>query len=77
MSATVELTCDGCGKRRGPSEPPLKRCASCHDAVYCTKECQSGRWGVHKAKCQKDKNLLRSYYSADGLTLTFNLENVS
>ena len=42
-------TCGGCGA----SEGSLKRCGRCLTVTYCSKECQTEHWAVHKATCSK------------------------
>ena len=39
--------CSNCGKESAF----LKRCARCHLAAYCTKECQTNDWARHKPTC--------------------------
>ena len=35
----------------------LKRCAACHIAIYCSKECQRDDWKRHKLDCTGTKSL--------------------
>ena len=51
--------CFICGKQE-TAEAPLSRCAGCHIAVYCSKECQKSHWNLsHKALCKDSEKLLR------------------
>lgn len=44
--------CDWCLKR-GTPEAPLKKCAACHNAAYCSRECQALAWKAHhKRECK-------------------------
>ncbi|KAG5729442.1 Ankyrin-2 [Termitomyces sp. T112] len=43
-----EKGCDCCGV----SDKPLKNCAKCHVARYCSVECQRKEWSTHKKTCQ-------------------------
>lgn len=36
---------------RQSSEVPLMYCMRCHDAMYCSKECQRKNWKIHKKTC--------------------------
>lgn len=58
-SDDVEHTCFECGK---PDEPEKRhpKCANCHCARYCSKECQRTHWSsTHKALCKDSDKLLR------------------
>ncbi|KAF7336453.1 Zinc finger, MYND-type [Mycena sanguinolenta] len=44
----VVMFCSGCRKTDGG---PLRKCAKCHTALYCSKECQTRDWPVHKKMC--------------------------
>ncbi|KAG6877910.1 hypothetical protein C0993_002396 [Termitomyces sp. T159_Od127] len=43
-----EKRCDSCGA----SDKPLKNCAKCHVARYCSVECQRKEWSTHREMCQ-------------------------
>ncbi len=45
--------CFNCGQTEG--KPPLKKCAQCSTALYCSRECQTAHWKTHKEKCHKPK----------------------
>lgn len=48
--------CDGsdCGKAKEdlPAGGKLQKCGKCREVFYCSKECQSSSWPVHKKSCQ-------------------------
>ncbi|KAH8112960.1 hypothetical protein DFH11DRAFT_394197 [Phellopilus nigrolimitatus] len=52
--------CDNCDKN---FDEPMKMCAGCQDAYYCSKACQELAWkeGGHREKCKKE--LARPQYS--------------
>lgn len=83
--AVFQRTCAVCRTQRELSQPPFPHCARCRKAFYCSEYCQKGHWREHKEHCRKPNfhpdqiaaNLLRQYYSDNGLTLTFTLGNVS
>eukprot|EP00599_Poterioochromonas_sp_BG-1_P008781 CAMPEP_0173145884 /NCGR_PEP_ID=MMETSP1105-20130129/8158_1 /TAXON_ID=2985 /ORGANISM="Ochromonas sp., Strain BG-1" /LENGTH=117 /DNA_ID=CAMNT_0014059969 /DNA_START=153 /DNA_END=506 /DNA_ORIENTATION=- len=31
----------------------LSECAACHDARYCSRDCQKAHWPNHKARCKE------------------------
>ncbi|KAJ6571419.1 hypothetical protein B0H19DRAFT_1129937 [Mycena capillaripes] len=41
--------CSACGE--GPGAEPLKNCAGCRVARYCSKKCQVSDWRTHKQSC--------------------------
>ena len=45
--------CALCGKTNAdlPSDHPLLQCARCHNALYCSPECQRSHWKAHKPNC--------------------------
>lgn len=51
FNAAENHTCDQCHA----FTDKLSRCARCHDAVYCSRECQKTAWKLHKQVCQKPK----------------------
>jgi hypothetical protein len=83
--AVFQRTCAVCPTQRELSQRPFPHCARCRKVFYCTQSCQKAHWREHKDHCRKPNfhpdeiatNLLRQYYSEDGLTLTFTLRNVS
>jgi hypothetical protein len=42
----------GCGAAGTPSGAPLKRCALCGAARYCSRACQTADWKAHKKTCR-------------------------
>ncbi|KAJ3286012.1 hypothetical protein HDU79_006881 [Rhizoclosmatium sp. JEL0117] len=43
---------------KGCTNAGLKQCAKCHQARYCSQECQKQDWkALHKAKCGKDRGV--------------------
>ncbi|KAJ7203297.1 hypothetical protein GGX14DRAFT_535918 [Mycena pura] len=38
----------------------FKRCAACHQAIYCGKACQKGDWMRHKRECQEHRALKKT-----------------
>lgn len=51
LTGTLTTGCWHCGK---PSaENPLKFCSACHEARYCSVECQKASWKIHKSECKK------------------------
>ena len=40
------ILCDVCGKKGG------KKCGSCGNAIYCSRECQKQDWKNHRSACQ-------------------------
>jgi hypothetical protein len=75
MNPSAARTCATCHAQRLLSEPAFQRCAGCRKVVYCSRGCQQAGWAPHKPRCAS-QNLLRAYYSEDGLTLTFTLNDV-
>ncbi|KAJ7770268.1 hypothetical protein DFH07DRAFT_806290 [Mycena maculata] len=41
--------CAHCGKA---DLPPRSKCSQCHNAHYCSQECQKANWKEHKAECR-------------------------
>ena len=53
-SLRTGTACEACGK--GPATgTKLQTCSRCGNARYCSKECQRGHWGAHKAQCREWK----------------------
>lgn len=44
--------CHGCDKAYRSQQKPLRRCARCNKALYCSRECQIDHWPEHKTKCK-------------------------
>lgn len=45
-----DAVCTSCNASE--SIRPLRRCAKCHSAAYCSTECQASDWKIHKAFCK-------------------------
>jgi hypothetical protein len=60
--------CDGCGAP--PQLGPLKRCAGCRTAMYCTPACQQAHWPQHKAACKATAAAARAAAGADAASGT-------
>jgi hypothetical protein len=45
--------CRVCDRDRSRNGTALLKCAKCHDAKYCSAECQRTDWKKHKAVCVK------------------------
>ncbi|KAJ7186842.1 ankyrin repeat-containing domain protein [Mycena filopes] len=62
-------SCDTCGK----SDAPLKNCARCRIARYCSSECQAKSWKTHKKTCQPFSSsntvTLKPFYESFGTTM--------
>ncbi|KAJ3087821.1 hypothetical protein HK100_008226 [Physocladia obscura] len=48
------LGCKVCKNPEGPNQESLKACAKCRLAHYCSKECQTVDWPLHKPICNKE-----------------------
>ncbi|OWP03035.1 hypothetical protein B2J93_3661 [Marssonina coronariae] len=46
-------TCATCFKPESQLPTSLKRCAKCHTAQYCSRDCQKEDWKAHKRVCGK------------------------
>ncbi len=71
-SSTPTSICFRCGKEEGgPSRTKLSKCAQCHVAAYCSRECQIQDWkqGRHKLSCP-------SFARLDSLEKEVTRENV-
>lgn len=44
-------TCTSCDKLQSSLPEPLKRCAKCQTARYCSRDCQNLDWKTHKRTC--------------------------
>ncbi|PHH70322.1 hypothetical protein CDD80_6099 [Ophiocordyceps camponoti-rufipedis] len=44
--------CAFCGTKAGIETVNLRRCSGCKLVWYCSKECQSRHWKIHRTKCQ-------------------------
>ncbi|KAJ6484856.1 hypothetical protein C8R45DRAFT_931297 [Mycena sanguinolenta] len=45
--------CSACFKREKDLGQSLRRCAKCHQAFYCSRECQALNWPSHKRTCEE------------------------
>jgi hypothetical protein len=55
MSTPSSLGCRKCGSEKAANGGKLLRCSACHDAKYCSSECQQADWKGHKRCCNKQK----------------------
>ncbi|KAJ7747822.1 hypothetical protein B0H16DRAFT_917824 [Mycena metata] len=46
-----QSSCTGCRTKEEDLGRRLLRCSKCESAVYCSKECQTQHWPVHKGFC--------------------------
>lgn len=46
-----ENHCSHCGKKPA-AQAKLSRCAACHTAPYCSRQCQKANWSRHKDWCK-------------------------
>ena len=51
--AVAEDRCQMCGKARAADGGSLKRCQRCHEAKYCSAECQKKDWKTHRMECKE------------------------
>lgn len=58
--ATKQDKCENCGKT-APDGKTFNECAGCHEARYCSRECQKKGWGLHKEQCKTLSNYARTY----------------
>lgn len=47
--------CRKCGKVKAVNGGSLLKCGACHDAKYCSSDCQRADWKYHKGSCGKQK----------------------
>ena len=50
-SLPPQRVCSSCGQAEG--EHRLKTCAKCNTVLYCSRDCQTAHWKVHKKECRK------------------------
>lgn len=55
MVTPTEATrrCINCQVLESEKDEPLKRCAHCPTAFYCSRECQKADWKIHKLVCAR------------------------
>lgn len=51
----------------GEAEVKLKTCSRCHNAMYCSVECQRKHWAEHKPLCKHIQNVTRQTILNNGL----------
>jgi splicing suppressor protein 51 len=47
----MEANCAHCNKTEAQLSEPLKTCAKCKIATYCSRDCQKAEWKDHKKLC--------------------------
>lgn len=60
--------CGGCKKDASSLSKPLKHCAKCGEAWYCSRECQKADWKQHKKVCGKSSSNASAGYGATSRT---------
>ena len=50
-AAAEKVFCGNCEREEGPEK--FKQCARCNTIRYCSKECQSKHWKIHKTACRQ------------------------
>ncbi|RDL37523.1 Uncharacterized protein BP5553_04956 [Venustampulla echinocandica] len=58
--STAPPSCFTCHKLPAELPQPLKRCAKCQKAFYCSQECQKQDWKNHKRLCAAPSTLNQS-----------------
>ncbi|KAF8892376.1 hypothetical protein CPB85DRAFT_244813 [Mucidula mucida] len=48
---SLKKSCEKCRKRPDQNGKGYSHCSSCKIAVYCSRDCQTSHWKVHKALC--------------------------
>ncbi|KAF2176239.1 hypothetical protein K469DRAFT_607801 [Zopfia rhizophila CBS 207.26] len=48
--------CRTCGKVKAANGGSLSKCGACHNAKYCSSDCQRADWKYHKGCCSKMKD---------------------
>ena len=51
VPAAQSSCCNKCKKSTSELTEPLKRCARCYEARYCSRDCQRADWKDHKKTC--------------------------
>ncbi|KAL5351752.1 Ankyrin repeat and MYND domain-containing protein 2 [Pseudogymnoascus australis] len=51
LSTAAPPSCFNCNKLQTDLSKPLKRCAKCQTAFYCSRTCQMTNWKIHKPTC--------------------------
>lgn len=54
-SQNINLQCASCGKTENKT---LKKCSRCSEVFYCSKECQTKEWPMHKKICHQAKSTI-------------------
>ncbi|XP_065059123.1 ubiquitin carboxyl-terminal hydrolase 19-like isoform X2 [Rhopilema esculentum] len=53
INTTKTGKCASCSKSQNDLEVKLKRCARCLYIAYCSQDCQSKHWALHRRDCRK------------------------
>ncbi|KAJ7613223.1 hypothetical protein FB45DRAFT_1065288 [Roridomyces roridus] len=68
----LKKACDNCGKRPDQNGEGYKCCATCKIARYCSKECQTAHWKLHKVFCKRQLQELEMERDSEATALRDN-----
>jgi hypothetical protein len=55
LSRTTREGCRVCGSEKGKDGKPLRKCAKCLSAKYCSPKCQRADWKTHRRECKEQE----------------------